>query len=138
MMGIVVLAACVPTLDGVDFGSDDSKYAFNGFCDDPRFNGTGMAVETSEAAVLGDATDCYAFYKADLIRLIDDDGIPRSTPKQCDAIDFGDNSSKWADDQVCDDPRFIGLGRDSKRELKTDANDCRALCYDHGIGLMPN
>ncbi|MDJ0908768.1 MAG: caspase family protein [Woeseiaceae bacterium] len=49
-------------------------------------------------------------------------------------IDFGDDSSRWANDGECDDPRFEGDGVASillDEDLYRDATDCRDL-YDRG------
>ena len=49
-------------------------------------------------------------------------------------IDFGDDSSEWANDGECDDPRFVGEGMASTlldQDLYRDATDCRDL-YDRG------
>ncbi len=50
-------------------------------------------------------------------------------------IDFGDDSSEWANDGECDDPRFQGEGVASiliDADLYRDATDCRDL-YDRGL-----
>ena len=43
-------------------------------------------------------------------------------------IDFGDNSSQWANDGECDDPRFEGGGMANANpkddDLRSDAADC--------------
>ncbi|MEO0359219.1 MAG: hypothetical protein AAF386_13205, partial [Pseudomonadota bacterium] len=57
---------------------------------------------------------------------------------QCDAIDFGNNSSTFARDGECDDPRFDGPGTDSimlRSDLLSDAKDCRAACNAGQIWL---
>ncbi len=50
-------------------------------------------------------------------------------------IDFGDNSSQWANDGECDDKRFSGAGMTSTILLDSDvghdANDCREA-YEQG------
>jgi hypothetical protein len=48
--------------------------------------------------------------------------------------DFGDNSSHWANDGECDDPRFEGAGAADtllEEDLGHDAADCRKL-FDAG------
>lgn len=50
------------------------------------------------------------------------------------AIDWGDNSSRWANDGECDDPRFAGPGvaqGNNASDRYRDANDCR-LRYQRG------
>lgn len=51
------------------------------------------------------------------------------------AVDFGNNSSQWAYDGECDDPRFVGAGMDEillDEDAYADAADCQAL-YQKGI-----
>jgi len=42
----------------IDFGDDESEWARDGECDDPRFEGAGMAATLVEADAYHDATDC--------------------------------------------------------------------------------
>jgi hypothetical protein len=53
----------------VDFGDDDSRWARDGECDDPRFEGDGMAATLLEEDLLHDATDCRKLFDAQRIRL---------------------------------------------------------------------
>ena len=49
-------------------------------------------------------------------------------------IAWGDNSSQWANDGDCDDPRFDGPWAHSvllPEDVMRDANDCR-MRYDRG------
>ncbi len=50
-------------------------------------------------------------------------------------IDFGDDSSEWANDGECDDPRFAGSGMTSTplldSDIRRDATDCR-IAYNQG------
>jgi len=51
-----------------------------------------------------------------------------------DSIDFGDDTSQWANDGECDDPRFRGDGANSillPEDRMHDGSDCRAL-YENG------
>jgi hypothetical protein len=110
--------------DGIDFGDDFGGYAGDGECDDTRFSGPGMASADSFSAdnIGHDATDCFALYN--------DGRIVLQTLQIIDGIDFGDNSSDWADDGECDDPRFIGEGMASSQleeDALRDAADCRSL-----------
>ena len=51
------------------------------------------------------------------------------------AVDFGDDTSEWANDGECDDPRFAGDGMTSTTLLDSDilhdATDCRQA-YEAG------
>ena len=62
------------TLDGIDFGVDDSFFANDGECDDPRFQGEGMTdVMFPDGKTRSDASDCAAAYESGLIELTSDD-----------------------------------------------------------------
>lgn len=113
----------------IDFGNDSGDFPSDGECDDPRFTGKGMAVSLSEESILKDASDCSALFAAQRIRLVRT--REESDISECASIDFGDNSSEWARDNECDDPRFAGDAVDdilNPEDLKTDAADCKALC----------
>ena len=53
--------------------------------------------------------------------------------------DFGDDASRWAKDNECDDPRFEGPGMSPGLSLDDDighdATDCRAAWRTHDIAL---
>ena len=54
------------------------------------------------------------------------------------SIDFGDDSSDWANDGECDDRRFIGGGAASdldRDDILRDATDCREL-FEKGYILL--
>ncbi len=105
-----------------NFGDDTSSWANDGECDDPRFEGPGTANVLLEADRFRDGTDCRSLYNSGQVQL------------RSNYVDFGDNTSMWADDGECDDPRFIGSGMASTlvdSDLLSDANDCRAL-YNAG------
>ena len=48
----------------INFGDDSSVSAFDGICDDPRFQGRGGAPVLLEANLMADATDCRAAHDA--------------------------------------------------------------------------
>lgn len=110
------------TADDIDFGDDSSEWAKDGECDDPRFTGTGSAEELLDEDISKDATDCRAAFEAGTVSLVEGGEIPPV------AIDYGDDSSEWAKDDECDDPRFSGPGV-ARTLLETDkghdATDCR-------------
>lgn len=57
-----------------------------------------------------------------------------------DDIEWGDNTSQWANDGECDDPRFAGPGMAVSNNLGDryhDANDCRLLYQQGAIYLRP-
>ena len=133
----LIVGACATTVaNGIDFGNNTSEYANDGECDDPRFVGGGMATSLNNDNIGLDAADCMALIAASRIRLqrtrADWD------PVQCRSIDYGDNSSRWARDGECDDPRFTGPGIDDimlAEDAQSDAQDCRALCTSGEVWL---
>ncbi|KKB86304.1 hypothetical protein VW29_03455 [Devosia limi DSM 17137] len=113
------------TAADIDFGDDSGDWARDGECDDPRFIGTGVAAELLDADLGKDATDCRAAVEAGTATLRTG---ATDAPALVD-IDYGDDSSDWARDGECDDPRFTGRGVAStllEEDLKADATDCRA------------
>jgi hypothetical protein len=56
-------------VDGIDFGDNSSVFANNGQCDDPRFEGTGMASLLLDMDIRGDATDCMSGYRSGQLTL---------------------------------------------------------------------
>ena len=112
--------------DGVDFGDDSGLFTNDGECDDPRFIGDGMAQPPLlDDDIASDATDCMAAFSKGSIRLrTDADRIELP-----EGLLMGDNSSRWAHDVECDDPRFEGWGVASKlisTDVGRDAADCQA------------
>ena len=63
----LALAACGG--NKVEFGDDSSTWANDGECDDPRFEGRGMAAMLVADDLGHDATDCRTLYEAGDIRL---------------------------------------------------------------------
>lgn len=115
--------------DSFRFGDNSSKWARDGECDDRRFFGKGMSKDLVTGDIAHDAADCRKLYKAGDIRFWVESSARKAT--QCSSIKFGNNSSKWAKDGECDDPRFEGRG--SSKDLDSDdighdAADCRAMC----------
>ncbi|WEK04322.1 MAG: hypothetical protein P0Y65_19425 [Candidatus Devosia phytovorans] len=124
------------TVDDIAFGDDSGEWANDGECDDPRFTGTGAASEQLTEDVMKDATDCQAAFEAGTVTLAEDStsigDVEIATP--IDAINFGDDSSEWAKDEECDDPRFTGPGAAAEQldaDIEKDATDCRAA-YEAG------
>ncbi len=124
----------------IDFGDNTSFYAGDGECDDPRFEGPGSAGVTLEDDRMRDAVDCRRLYDAGQIVLRSQDPEPVSSYAVSAAqdIEFGDNSSMWANDGECDDPRFEGPGvspSPSGDDRMRDASDCRTLFERGSISL---
>jgi hypothetical protein len=113
----------------IDFGDDSSDWANDGECDDPRFSGTGAAVELVDEDLGRDATDCRAALAAGTVTF-NGQATAIATPE----IDFGDDSSEWARDDECDDPRLEGPGTAVElldADIRKDATDCRTA-YENG------
>lgn len=111
----------------VDFGNNSSQWAYDGECDDPRFVGAGMDEILLDEDAFADAADCQALYQKGIIQL-------RGSNTKSTSENFGDNSSQWAYDGECDDPRFTGPGVDGillDEDRGHDAADCRTL-YNTG------
>ncbi|MCU0911755.1 MAG: hypothetical protein MUE98_10555 [Rhodobacteraceae bacterium] len=120
----------------ISFGDDSSEYARDGECDDPRFTGEGMARDLSDDNISRDATDCREMYQGGMIRPVRTKAETSTT--ECASIDYGDDSSQWARDNECDDPRFVGEGTHSIKnmeDLRADASDCRRLCEAGSVWL---
>lgn len=142
-------ATGVNVVDGIDFGDDSGKWALDDECDDPRFIGRGMTeTQLLEMDRMRDATDCRKAYEAGELRLrgpgeeVEQEGRkaevqapPVTGVNVVDGIDFGDDSSEWANDDECDDPRFTGPGMTDTPLLDMDrmrdATDCRKA-YEAG------
>ena len=110
----------------VNFGNNSSTWSNDGECDDPRFEGSGMAATLLDEDTMSDATDCRTLYDAGRIRLL------------TRYVDFGDNSSQWANDGECDDPRFTGRGMAAtllEEDRLRDATDCRSLYQSGSIQM---
>ena len=125
--GLCVAAAA--SAQQINFGNDSSDYAKDGECDDPRFFGAGMATVLEDENIRRDATDCRNAFTDGRIRLWVEAEARAAT--DCSRIEFGDDSSEWANDGECDDFRFKGPGTHSimrSDDIRRDATDCRALC----------
>ena len=124
----------------IDFGDDSSQWANDGECDDPRFTGTGSATELLDADRLHDATDCKAAFEAGTVTLAPETAT--DTPVETPAAtlpDFGDDSSQWANDGECDDPRFTGAGSAAElldADRMHDATDCRTAFENGTVTLV--
>ena len=57
----------------IDFGDDSSVFANDGECDDPRFEGEGMAFASFDEYLARDASDCRTAFEAGTITLIRED-----------------------------------------------------------------
>jgi hypothetical protein len=131
----LALALTLPSsaaAQSVEFGDDSSEWAWDGECDDPRFVGPGMTQTTLlQSDIMRDATDCRTAFNQGLIRLREGQGAS--------AIEFGDDSSEWAWDGECDDPRFVGPGMTQTMLLQSDvmrdATDCRTAFNNGRIRL---
>lgn len=131
------LALSTPAMSqDIDFGDDSGEWANDGECDDKRFEGAGMTDTVLLDEDIGhDATDCRKAFKAGTIRLrqiVTEDLIH-------DGINFGTDSGDWANDNECDDPRFIGEGMASellKEDIRADASDCHAAYLAGRIELV--
>lgn len=134
-------SAAEKPLPAFDYGSDWSKWANDGECDDLRFTGEGTDKKLLSEDMLGDASDCAALEAEGkvTIRTVYSPQYAAGAPYNSSGIDFGDNRSDYADDEQCDDPRFEGPGAAAlllESDLRHDANDCKAAYEDGTIMLI--
>ena len=61
-----------------NFGNDSSQWALDGECDDPRFQGSGMAVTLLDQDRFSDATDCRLLFNQGHITLRNGDASPEA------------------------------------------------------------
>jgi hypothetical protein len=125
----LILTGAALGQDDIDFGDDTSRWANDGQCDDPRFDGEGAASFQISADLGRDASDCRAAFEAGTVTLIAEEPEPDGDADAArDEVDYGDDSGAWANDGECDDPRFVGEGMaafPNASHLRADANDCR-------------
>ncbi|MEM1235060.1 MAG: hypothetical protein AAGH70_13140 [Pseudomonadota bacterium] len=137
---IAVLLACLCMTplhaQSINFGVDDGEYMNDGECDDRRFFGPGAAIDIDSDHIGRDATDCRRAYEAGTLTLWN--AIVAAAITNCSAIGFGDDTSEYANDKACDDPRFEGMGSARlllESDAGHDASDCRQLCEMGAIFL---
>lgn len=125
--------------EDIKYGDDSGPYPTDGECDDRRFYGTGVVTGELNWESLGkDATDCRTAVQSGRAALWDREKAKAAT--ECAAQRWGDDSSEYADDGVCDDPRFEGLGAANiliNDDSGRDATDCRRLC-EFGLIYLRN
>ena len=128
---IPISAAQDPTIEP-DFGDNSSSWTHDDECDDPRFIGKGMAIGLVTNNIGRDASDCRKAFRRETIRL----NPLFATPTRQNPINFGDNTSDFAFDGVCDDVRFTGQYSEDVvylvEDIGHDADDCRKA-YRAGI-----
>ncbi|MEO0882012.1 MAG: hypothetical protein AAFY34_04710 [Pseudomonadota bacterium] len=124
--GLVAFPASAQTaVDDIDFGDDASTWSNDGECDDPRFQGEGMAASTNREDLLHDATDCRTLLQAGKITLSASQYDPTLTTFE--GIELGNDDGRYPNDGVCDDPRFEGTGMSPSPdhpEIGGDKSDC--------------
>ncbi len=128
-LALLLLAA--PALaQEIKYGDDSGDYPNDDECDDRRFIGPGVVTGELNWASLGkDASDCKAAVDGGRASLWVMDEAKAAT--NCAAQRWGDDSSEYSLDGVCDDPRFEGVGAANiliSDDSGRDATDCRRLC----------
>ena len=110
----------------VSFGDDSGSWAKDGECDDARFVGAGMAADVLVGHIGRDATDCSAAWDDGRLQM---NGffLPLSSEG---TVNFGGNSSEFANNGLCDDVRFLGEHTATMiylvEDVGADARDCKA------------
>src|SRR5690606_24419970 len=100
----------------------------------PDFVGPGAVTDPYDANRLGDATDCRAAFIAGTVTLRAPDGTSPG------GFEYGNDTSRWANDGQCDDMRFTGAGMAKKLDyddMRADATDCRTLEEAGEISIRP-
>ncbi len=133
--GLILSCVCMCFLsanaqtEDINYGTDEGEYAFDNICDDPRFTGLGVTSDLDWGSVGLDATDCRNAVNAQAARYWFD---PRALSLvKCDAVEFGDDTSGSANNNACDDPRFLSftsIGINLVEDLMKDATDCKWAC----------
>ncbi|HTO29509.1 MAG TPA: hypothetical protein VL017_13025, partial [Devosia sp.] len=123
-----------------DYGSDWSKWANDGECDDLRFTGAGTDKKLLTDDLYGDATDCKTLEAEGrvTIRKVYSPEYAAGAPYDSSHVDFGDNTSDYANDDRCDDPRFEGPAAASvllEGDERRDSADCKAA-YEAGTLIL--
>ncbi len=125
-LGIASMPAAAMQDFTIDFGADDSAFAQDGECDDPRFVGLGMSAETLTDNIGRDASDCRTAFSRGNIEL----NPLFDEPMSYEDIEFGDDAGDFANDGDCDDIRFTGDYATAMiylvEDIGHDASDCRA------------
>lgn len=137
---IALASAGGAALVDFDYGSDTSVYAYDGECDDPRFEGPGTDKKLLADDMLADANDCQSLEARGevSIRTVYRPDYAAGAPYDSTGIIFGDDSSSYALDGECDDPRFEGPGAASTlldSDSEHDATDCRTA-YEAGLVML--
>ena len=136
------LASAPVVAQEIMFGDDNSRWANDGECDDPRFEGAGMTqTPLLDDDIKHDATDCRTAFEAGTISV---KGSAAMSPKMVaadmilDGINFGNDSGEWNNDGECDDRRFFGAGMAeniSWENVGRDATDCSAALQNGTVRL---
>lgn len=89
----------------VEFGDDAGRWALDGQCDDPRFEGTGMAATLLDADVLHDATDCRTLFGRGLVGFR---GAAARTGSRIERGRLENGDRRSVSGGLADDFRFVG------------------------------
>lgn len=124
---------------GFNFGNNASRWSNDGECDDPRFTGDGANAKLVVSDLGRDAADCMNGFASGTVAIVEgaESWVLPIRPDAA-AINFGDDTSTWANDGECDDPRFGGAAMAAKmdeRDSTHDATDCRAAYMSARIYL---
>jgi hypothetical protein len=85
-LGLFLTFAAPVHAQSIDFGDDSSMWANDGECDDPRFQGSGMAMTLLDSDIRRDATDCRLGVEAGRLRVLDTAGGTASGGQTVDAV----------------------------------------------------
>ncbi len=113
-------------IEAIDFGNNESEFARDGECDDPRFVGEGMAGDLLSDSIGKDMTDCRSAFANNSVQL----NALFADPTEESPINYGTDTANFANDGECDDIRFTGDYTSDMvflvEDIGADATDCRA------------
>ncbi|MEO1405912.1 MAG: hypothetical protein AAFV54_05410, partial [Pseudomonadota bacterium] len=124
-LSLLAAPAMAQSVEDIDFGDDTGTWSNDGECDDPRFEGEGMAASTNREDRMHDATDCRTLMESGQITFSATQYDPELTV--FNDIELGDDTGRYPNDGICDDPRFTGEGMSQSPdhpEILKDKSDC--------------
>jgi len=115
-----LVVGTISAQENVDFGADSGAWTHDGECDDPRFEGKGMATVLVDDDLFQDASDCRNLMNKGLIQLVA--GAAVGGVMQRDRLERGD--STLSSGEYRDDFTFEGeRGQDAIIDLRSGEFD---------------
>lgn len=108
--------------DGIDFGDDASSWSGDGECDDPRFEGDGVASFMMDSDRYHDASDCQALYANGSIQLVAGNSQTSTITSNGGRLERGTlapGDTVLSDDSFADTFEFNGNGGNTVIDLRS-------------------